>query len=443
MLWLLFCPLFLCFHSSFAALVTTIIDDAFAGDAQSSITYTPSGSAWNLGNANAHGRVAPDASKAQDGTWHDTTDDTTPDHDGTTPTFLEVKFQGTGIDVRCIIANNKADPSIPPFTGTKSDYSFFIDDVPQNRDYTHEAGTSGDAFLYNTSVFSTSGLSNGFHTMRALINGGFDVDGAVLMLFDYAVVTSDDGTSGDGSGTTGDGATLDPPPTSTVAQKTITSTPLPTTGAASANPSPSSPASVSQSGITSSGIITNASTSNIAGAFQSQGTTSTGGAAPVQSSASPIVPTPVHKPNLAAIIGGVGGGAALVLLLFLFLWMRRRRLRRRPKPLPLADAFTSSTWDTPSTSGAMSSTVQATHNRASRLPLPAQPERRYLEKTPPSRTTESPSAGISAGSSSDYEMREIGQNLRPEVEHSPPQQRVSVGNASVSATEPPPPYEEN
>ncbi|KAF7330219.1 hypothetical protein MVEN_02459000 [Mycena venus] len=230
MLWSLgFLP-FLCFHPAFAKLVTTIIDDAFQGDTHSSIAYSLP-NAWGAESATVHGRVAPDASQAQNGTWHDTTDDTTPDHDGTTPTFMEISFQGTGIDIRCIIANNKAgDPnSIPPFTGTKSNYSFFIDSVPQNKDFVHEAGTTGDIFLYNTSVFSINTLPNGPHTLKLLLNGGPEVDGSVLLLFDYAIVTSDDGT-GDAGTTTGETTVIPAPrPISTAA--------VTTTAGSSAKPS--------------------------------------------------------------------------------------------------------------------------------------------------------------------------------------------------------------
>ncbi|KAJ7039322.1 hypothetical protein C8F04DRAFT_950048 [Mycena alexandri] len=180
--------LFLSLPAAIAALVTTILDDAFAGDSQSSITYSPS-NVWVVGSSTNHGRISPDPTQAFDSTWHDATDDTTPNHDGTTPLFMEVNFQGTGIDIRCIIANNLADPSIPSFTGTKANYSFFMDNVPQNKDFLHEAGTTGDAFLYNTSVFATNGLSAASHTLKLLLNGGPEVDGSVLLLFDYAIVT--------------------------------------------------------------------------------------------------------------------------------------------------------------------------------------------------------------------------------------------------------------
>ncbi|KAJ7274028.1 hypothetical protein C8J57DRAFT_1314304 [Mycena rebaudengoi] len=232
MLGSLFSLLILYLHSTFAKLVTTLIDDAFPGDTQSSVSYSPAES-WGPGSSTSHGRVSPDASKAQFGTWHDTTADT---ELGTTPTFMEVIFRGTGIDLRCIIANNKA--AILPGTGTKSNYSFFIDSVAQNRDFVHEAGTTGDALLYNMSVFRIDGLSNDVHTVKLLANGGPGVDGSVLLLFDYAIVTSDDGT-GDGSSITSAGGvnTSQRPPTA------------PSTQSSPAQPSPSSPSAAHKSNI--------------------------------------------------------------------------------------------------------------------------------------------------------------------------------------------------
>ncbi|KAJ7138202.1 hypothetical protein C8R44DRAFT_868523 [Mycena epipterygia] len=254
MLWSHFLLLSLCLHSVFAKLVTTIIDDAFPGDTQSNISYAPSLALWVNGSATNHGRVMPDPSQALDGTWHDTTDDTTPGHNGTAARFMELNFHGTGIDVRCIIPNNLNDPSIPPFTGTNSNYSFFIDSVPQSRDFVHEAGTTGDAFNYNVSVFSTSGLSNGPHSLWLLLHGGPEATGStVLLLFDYAIITSDDGT----------GATSPPAKASTATGASVKS---------------SSPATSTSSG--------------------SSTPTHSNSSAPVQSSAA-------HKFNIGAIVGGL------------------------------------------------------------------------------------------------------------------------------------------
>lgn len=89
--------LFLSLHLVFTKSVTTIIDDAFAGDARTSISYSPSNAWAGVGSVTTHGRVAPDASQALDGTWHDTTDDTDPRLDGTTMTFMEISFQGKNV----------------------------------------------------------------------------------------------------------------------------------------------------------------------------------------------------------------------------------------------------------------------------------------------------------------------------------------------------------
>ncbi|KAJ7626565.1 hypothetical protein DFH06DRAFT_734267 [Mycena polygramma] len=295
MLWSSFFLPFLCLPAAFAKLL--IIDDALAGETQSSILYSPP-DAWVLGTATNHGRIAPDASQAQNGTWHDATDDTTANHEGTTPIFMTILFQGSGIDIRCIIPNNKNDPSIPPFTGTKSNYSFFVDEDPQNRDFIHEAGTTGPAFLYNTSVFSTTGLSNSPHNLTVLLNGGPQVNGSVLLLFDYALVTSDDG-AGDSSS-----AVVSPPGTTSQTNTVSNQVPAKSSPAGStATPTSSAPAQ----------------------------------SASTPSSSSSAVPSPAHRSNIGAIIGAlVGGLLALALLLLFCFWSRRRRaLRQDPPILPL------------------------------------------------------------------------------------------------------------
>ncbi|KAJ6577502.1 hypothetical protein B0H19DRAFT_562183 [Mycena capillaripes] len=429
MLWSLFIFLFLPWHSALAKLVTTIIDDAFPGDTLSSISYSPS-DAWGIGSAAGHGRVAPDASQALDGTWHDTTDDTTPDHDGTTPTFMEVNFQGTGIDVRCIVANNKADPSIPPFTGTKSNYSFFIDTVPQNRDFTHEAGTTGNAFLYNTSVFSTNELSNGPHTLKLLLNGGPQVDGSVLLLFDYAIVTSDDGTGDSGSGSTDGGAT----PTSVAVPPAPTSVAVPPT---------STPATISApgTGFKSSSTSFSSQSKTVAGS-----TTATSGAttqslgptiipstqpAPTPSSSSSAVPSPAsHRFNVGAIIGGlVGGLLALVLLLLLCLRRHRSHRLRIPKILPLPYVIP---FFRPHSGGP---------DQVGADPPPSLPSSLQRKRPAPPASS---SVGTSASeSSSDPAMRDYVQRLRAEVELLREQQREMVAMQPISSPlDPPPSYAE-
>ncbi|KAJ7881029.1 hypothetical protein B0H14DRAFT_1524584 [Mycena olivaceomarginata] len=432
MLWFLFFLHFLCLRSAFSKLVTTIIDDAFPGDTDSSVSYSSSPGGWVAGSASTHGRVSPDAALAQDGTWHDSTDDTTPDHDGTTPTFMEVKFRGTGIDVRCIIANNKAaDPAIPPFTGTKSNYSFFIDDVPQNQDFVHEAGTTGDAFLYNTSVFKTEALSNAPHTLKLLLNGGFDVDGAVLILFDYAIVTSDDGT-GDGPVTTAGGTSLGPttPGTTPAPVPTPTSTP----GTSSVQPSSSSQprTAASSSGLTATTARTTQSSTTPTQSAPSTTPTNSG-------SPSPVPLHPAHKSNLGAIVGGLAGGLALVFLL-LFLWLCRKRSRRirLPTLLPLPHSIPHlrpRSLIPRRTDGAElrpppSSSLPAKHN-----------PNRPAPSTSTSASTSSPSR-TTTGSNVDPAMRDYVQRLRAEVEFLREQQREMVAMQDLSSPEPPPRYED-
>ncbi|KAJ7573210.1 hypothetical protein C8J56DRAFT_1132381 [Mycena floridula] len=159
---------------------TLTIDDAFTGDTQTSLDYVPKTS-WQAASASNHGRAVPDASKTLDGTWHDTTQDTFFD---TETTYLDLHFQGTGISIYCIIGN-----SLPPGVGAKANYSFYMDGVPMGPDFLHEPDGSAIDFYYNISVFSTSSLSGGSHTIRVIPNGGAGLNDSVLLLFDYAVVT--------------------------------------------------------------------------------------------------------------------------------------------------------------------------------------------------------------------------------------------------------------
>ncbi|KAJ6601176.1 hypothetical protein DFH09DRAFT_558068 [Mycena vulgaris] len=434
MLWSLFFLLYLYFRSVFAKPVTTIIDDAFPGDTHSSVSYSPP-NAWGIGSSTSHGRIVPDASQAQDGTWHDTTDDTTPDHDGATPTVMEVNFQGTGIDVRCIIANNKADPSIPPFTGTKANYSFFIDTVAQNQDYNHVAGTTGDAFLYNTSVFSTNGLSNGPHTLKLLLNGGPDVDGAVLLLFDYAIVTSDDAAGDGASGTTAPGTTSAPAITSPVKPSTSSSSQSTTTTGPGSSITTAGGVSQTQ------GPTVSASTTPSASTFIS----ATPAPSPVQSpparssSFSPIPSSAARTSNIGVIVGGLAGGLVALILLLLFFWRRRRRSPRLPTSRPIDPHIHRS---------GSSSLLRSFTSRKTREAAPSSSSSPPLQKRNPNRSAQARSSqsaqsvGASASLSSDVAMRDVVLRLREEVELLREQQREMLPMQSPSSTDPPPRYED-
>ncbi|KAF7375264.1 hypothetical protein MSAN_00413100 [Mycena sanguinolenta] len=430
MLWALFFLLFLHFRCISSKLVTTIIDDAFAGDAQSSISYSPL-TAWGQGSASNHGRIAPDATQAQDGTWHDTTDDTTPDHDGTTPTFMEITFEGTGIDVRCIIANNETpSASIPAFTGTKANYSFFIDSVPQNQDYVHEAGTTGDVFLYNTSVFSTNTLSTGSHTLKLLLNGGPEVNGSVLLLFDYAIVTSDDGTSDEPGpsavGTPGSVAPGSVAPGTTSAPTTTSTT------------SPSAKPSVFSSSLPPTTVgVTNSTTSPT---FQSHGSTGSQSASPTQlksanpSSSSSISLSSAHKSNLGAIVGGLVGGLTLVLLLLCF-WLCRKRKRAHPLGIPRQLQFPYSLSHTTRRS--------LTPRKMDPIPPPSSShDKPSINPPAPSASTSSSTTNVESRVAEDPAMRDYVRRLRAEVALLREQQQEMVTIQRIPSPEPPPRYED-
>ncbi|KAJ7174701.1 hypothetical protein C8R46DRAFT_1189404 [Mycena filopes] len=432
-------------HSTLAKLVTTILDDAFSGDSQSSISYSPA-NVWVVGSTTNHGRVSPDPSLAFDSTWHDATDDTTPDHAGTTPIFMEVTFQGTGIDIRCIIANNKNDPTgtgIPPFTGTKSDYSFFIDGVAQNRDYNHEAGTTGDVFLYNTSVFSTTGLSAASHTLKLLLNGGPQVDGSVLLLFDSAIVTADDG-----SGTGG----ADPPPSGPTSTPTTTVPPSTTEAkvisSASGSSSPAAPTS-SRSSTAGSVVSGSASPSSLlsGSAPPAHGTPQSGSAPSSPTGRSSAVPFPpvAHKSNIGPIIGAVVGAILVLLLLLLCLWARRRRSRRRAR-LPTVSPFTAA-----SASGTAPSSIRPRFNLRSLLstrkrpsPSASRPSASRTESHPLSASQKGPpSAPVSSSApapslTTNSATTEAVLRLQAEVDQLRAQQGQQTSRTSL--LEPPPLY---
>ncbi|KAJ7745276.1 hypothetical protein B0H16DRAFT_1462790 [Mycena metata] len=392
--------IFLCLHSALAALVTTILDDAFAGDSQSSITYSPS-NVWVLGSSTNHGRIAPDPSQAFDSTWHDATDDTTANHDGTTPLFMEVNFQGTGIDIRCMIANNLADPSIPPFTGTKANYSFFVDNVPQNKDFLHEAGTTGDAFLYNTSVFATSGLSAAPHTLKLLLNGGPEVNGSVLLLFDYAIVTSDDASTSAGPVPTPVGGTTSATFTSTTNAKV-------NSGASSLSGTPTS----SRSSAAASIPAGSSSPTGPGGVTQaSQSPTSR----PSPSPSSPVPFPAVHNSHIGPIIGGVVGGLLALILLLLCLWSRRKRSRRLR--LPTISPFTNPHAPSARRTRFSFRSFISTRKRASvpSAELPSPPARKHPpSQSPPS--TEPAEPPPDAESNSATPTRDDVLRLRAEVD---------------------------
>ncbi|KAJ7578230.1 hypothetical protein C8J56DRAFT_969452 [Mycena floridula] len=162
------------------------VDDAFGGDDQVRFSYKPQ-NVWTAASS------CPSCPKADvhptpaSGTWHDTTQDTNIDKE---PTFMDVDFVGTAIYIYCIIANDLPDKHI----GTKANYSFFLDGQDTGEPFLHEKEENGVQFLYNILVHSSTSLSNTPHTLRVIPNGGAGTDGSVLLLFDQAIITVDNGT---------------------------------------------------------------------------------------------------------------------------------------------------------------------------------------------------------------------------------------------------------
>ncbi|KAG9224108.1 hypothetical protein CCMSSC00406_0006776 [Pleurotus cornucopiae] len=173
----LFC--FLAGGATVAALRNVTIDDQF-GDELSRVrpTYSPT-LGWTSGGA---GAVKLDTSLVHNGTWHDTTL-----YPGGEPKRVNFTFTGISLYVYCIIANT---PPGPPFFDADADYKFLIDGELVGR-YTHEAELNIPDYFYNTPVYVNTTLQNKAHNFTLLVDSPAK---PVLLLFDYAVYTSDEDT---------------------------------------------------------------------------------------------------------------------------------------------------------------------------------------------------------------------------------------------------------
>ncbi|KAK7450641.1 hypothetical protein VKT23_012951 [Stygiomarasmius scandens] len=153
------------------------------------ITYSPP-HLWQLGNTCGGCAAHPDSGKAHNGTWHDSTfyppSEKSPIGVPNQPLNATVTFNGTSIYVFCILANAETKPD------GDSDMLFFIDGE-NTKNFTMGApGTSG--YEYNVPVYVNEDLSPGFHDLK--IQNGHVNGIKSLVLLDYIVFTSDDGTSG-------------------------------------------------------------------------------------------------------------------------------------------------------------------------------------------------------------------------------------------------------
>jgi hypothetical protein len=178
--------------------VTRIIDDQY-GDSVTGAhpvyspldrwTYGPNCTACNIGQSQY---VVLDKSEIYNGSWHDGTLKPGAPPMNITLSFTgehavscslvgiaKVSLEGTSISVYCIVLNTV------PRTSTEAYYNFSLDSDPVVS-YNHNPDSSSD-ILYNTEVFSASGLENVPHTLNMVLfisNGNES-----LMLFDYAKYT--------------------------------------------------------------------------------------------------------------------------------------------------------------------------------------------------------------------------------------------------------------
>ncbi|KAI9066503.1 hypothetical protein FKP32DRAFT_1610016 [Trametes sanguinea] len=191
--------------------------DIAVDDSNSAISYSPADQ--------CDCTIHPDASKAFDGTWHDTTQMT-----------ITFSFTGTAIQVFNILP-----PVVPSAPTTHTDLTFILDDL---------VVSSGADFQYNVRVFSQDNLDNKAHTLVIQTTGGIES----VVLFDYLVYTT-------------------PPPITTITSDPLANATTSTTstkvitvsssrGSSSSTSSTSLPPSTSSAPIPSSGSSTSSQASH-------------------------------------------------------------------------------------------------------------------------------------------------------------------------------------
>ncbi|KAF4593841.1 hypothetical protein EYR40_008635 [Pleurotus pulmonarius] len=159
------------------ALRNISIDDSFGDESTHDVpTYTPP-SKWTVS-----GRATPNASLAYKGTWHDTTS-----HPLDANHTASFSFTGVSLYVYCIIANTP--PPGQQFFDTFADYIFFLDKEWVGN-YEHDVEKTHD-FFYNVPVYVNQTMENKLHSFSIVAHSN---DRPVLLLFDYAIYTSEDNT---------------------------------------------------------------------------------------------------------------------------------------------------------------------------------------------------------------------------------------------------------
>ncbi|KAH8107243.1 hypothetical protein BXZ70DRAFT_286208 [Cristinia sonorae] len=280
-------------------LVDRIIDDQ-NGDEVTGAQVQYIGS-WNQGSTCGGCASRPDKNQAHAGTWHDGF--RVPSHNDP-PLGFSFKFTGNAFRIYCIQPRNVLTNVDISVDGAKvGNYNRALQ-APDTQQY-----------LYNVAVYSQSGMPYGDHTVTVMAAGTQDD----LVLFDYAVYTTDDGKPDPQA----------PPPPPPQSPTTTSQTTQPNTPGQTSNPVETliqSQTTTSLATTTKLATITESaplgqttSHSDGHGQGQGQGQGSDGAGAG----------TDKHKINLGAIVGGVIGGLGLLIFILISLWLYRRHNAQR------------------------------------------------------------------------------------------------------------------
>ncbi|RPD64703.1 hypothetical protein L226DRAFT_37398 [Lentinus tigrinus ALCF2SS1-7] len=200
-------------------LVNRTIDDEL-GDVTTGFipTYSPLDK-WARGDECTGCDIHPglvNVTQAFDQTWHDSTY-----HPGDPDHTIIFGFNGTALYVYHLLANTLNSGQTTTFTNL----TFFMDGQYAGQ-FIHESDNTSD-ILYNVLVFNQTNLSHQRHSFKSVTNGPT----AALILFDYAIYTTDNDT------TTSSSSSVSSDHTSTTSG-TSTLTPLAQTSLASTSKTP-------------------------------------------------------------------------------------------------------------------------------------------------------------------------------------------------------------
>ncbi|KAK0233775.1 hypothetical protein IW262DRAFT_1452337 [Armillaria fumosa] len=180
----LLCLCLVFFYLSLEFIVEGKLVNVTIDDQSTELIFSPL-DAWNNGTSCQSCTARPDASRAVDGTWYDSTFNKNPGSNAYPNQVLNVStsFNGTAIYVICILAKTATSP-----TGN-SDMTFYVDNDIVGRFYQTAPGEPG--YQYNFTVYSNDSIPGGLHTFK-LQNG--HVDGIkALVILDSIIYSYDNG----------------------------------------------------------------------------------------------------------------------------------------------------------------------------------------------------------------------------------------------------------